>query len=207
MKTTPFDKYLAMMSVLRSRFDMIDLLRLSASDRFLVAETSAFHGRKIIEGIAFGCLIAVEHGIGDVPRDARGQWNADSILQSLQKKKLGSAFPSPSIIRKSTADEERTHRSYTTIDGQLDRRLTLDELRDAYNTLHGWNHEINPYVNEDRQEFLDKNETKLWNTLGRLHKFIERHTISIRGRMFFAVLKDSVDGQVKVLDLTKVQGL
>jgi hypothetical protein len=165
MNTSPIDKYRALLRVVRTRFDMIEMLKGSAGDRSLVAEACAFHGRKIVEGIAFGCLIAVEHGLGDAPRDAKGKWNADAILTSLKKKNLGTAFPSPSIIRAATAEERREHGGVgVTIEGQPDRRMTLDELLDAYTHLHRWNHEINPYVDNDRQEFLSKHEGKLWDT-------------------------------------------
>ena len=163
MSSSPEEKYRALMRVVRTRFDMIALLQGSVGDCFLVAEACAFHGRKIVEGIAFGCLIAVEHGLGEVPRDVRGKWNADAILLSLKKKNLETVFPSPSIIRPVTAEERRAHPGIgATIEGQPDRRMTLDELSDAYTALHRWNHEINPYVDDDRDGFLNKHEGSLW---------------------------------------------
>lgn len=208
MVTSPVEKYRRLMRVMRGRFDMIDLLKASAGDRFLVAEACAFHGRKIIEAIAFGCLVAIEHGLGEVPRDAKGKWNAEKIFDSLERKNLGTAFPSPSIVRKPTAEELVTHGKLgATVEGQPERRLELSALKKAYVDLHRWNHELNPYVDDGRQEFLDKHEKALWLILGNLRRFMERHTISIRGKMFFAVLKDSADGQVKVINLTKVSDL
>ncbi len=76
------------MCVVRSRLDFIASARHIDVDPFSIAEVCAFHGRKVIEGIAFGCLIAVEHGLKHVPRDAKGQWSAESILRSLKGKNL-----------------------------------------------------------------------------------------------------------------------
>ncbi len=41
---------------------------------------------KIIEAIAFGCLIGLENGLKVIPRDAQGQYNAETIFKTLSKK-------------------------------------------------------------------------------------------------------------------------
>jgi len=56
----PRDTYLALMLTVRYRFDTIEALQDGSSEPFSRAETAAFHGRKIVEAIAFGCLVAVE---------------------------------------------------------------------------------------------------------------------------------------------------
>ncbi len=136
MARTPYESYYALMAVIRTRFDMINMLKGSNGDRFLVAESCAFHSRKILEAIAFGCLVSVEHGLGAVPRDAKGKWKADAILKSLAKKGLGTAFPSPSIIRAATQEERQQYAATVTIEGQPNRRLTIEELVTVYTQLH-----------------------------------------------------------------------
>src|SRR5688500_16402590 len=108
MTALPKDVYLDLMKTIRRRLDLVETLRSSQVDDFAKAETAAFHGRKTVEGIAFGCLVATENSINHVPRDARGQWNAEAILKSLTSKKL-TAFPSPSIIRLPTTEEQEQH--------------------------------------------------------------------------------------------------
>ena len=61
------------MTTIWHRLDVIEKLAKLDGSHFTRAETAAFHGRKVTEGIAFACLVAVENGIGHVPRDAKGQ--------------------------------------------------------------------------------------------------------------------------------------
>ena len=61
------------MEVIRSRFDSIDALSKIGFDNFNNTEMAVFHGRKIIEGIEFACLIATKNGFKTIPRDAEGQ--------------------------------------------------------------------------------------------------------------------------------------
>lgn len=199
MNSSPQDKYLRVMQTIRERFDLINQIKTSEGNQFFIAETCAFHCRKIIEGIAFACLIAVENGITYLPRDAKGQWNAAKIISALEKKDLGTAFPSPSIIRKATLEEIRNHSTPITIEGQTNKRINSDELKSIYTGIHTWNHELNPYTNDGQLSFLKKNENNLWLSLDKIWNLIEKHAISIQGKMFFCVLKDDIDGQVKVV--------
>jgi hypothetical protein len=203
MKIQPQDKYKSLMSVIRWRFDHINTIKASGLDVFFSAETAAFHGRKIVEGIAFGCLVVLEQGIKNVPRDAEGQWNAETIFRSLQKKKLD-AFPSPSLIRTPSEEEVRENgRLGATIEKKLDSVLSINEMCAIYNRVHCWAHEINPYVCANRLEFISKHGNALWSDLASLEKFIERHVISIKGEMFYCTLRCSSDGNTKVMSLSK----
>ena len=93
---SPYELYLALMKTVRGRLDVIQELRLGSANHSLRAESAAFHGRKIIEAIAFGCLVAIENGLDTIPSDAKGQWNAESILRRLKKKDLsGPPEPEP----------------------------------------------------------------------------------------------------------------
>jgi hypothetical protein len=146
MPDKPIEVYAEVCKTISNRFDTIDNLKSGSFDSLAKAELCAFNARKVIEGIAFGCLIAVENSIGDVPRDSKGQWNAEKILTTLEKKDLGTAYPSPSIIRQSTPEEHKQHNVKATIEGVPGRRLEKAELFKMYTRMHVWNHEFNPYV-------------------------------------------------------------
>ena len=204
MSDEAYKKYREVMQVIRQRFDLVEALRHSTAERFTVAETAAFNGRKIVEGVAYGCLITLEHGLDYVPRDVRGHYSAAEIFKFLEKKKLGTAFPSPGIIRQPSKEEIAEQGVLAaTVEGKPERRLTIAELIEIYTNLHRWNHELNPYVERDREKFLERYENGLWGSLSRVWLFLERHAISIHGQMFLCVLRDKVDGAVKVVRLSK----
>src|SRR5690349_9887066 len=100
----PVEVYKDLMTTIRSRFDLVNTLKAQRTDESFVDEIAAFQGRKILEGIAFGCLVAVENGVGAVPRDAEGQYRANKIFSSLDKRNL-KVLPSPSEIHKATEEE------------------------------------------------------------------------------------------------------
>ncbi len=202
MKTHPGQQYENLMVTIRQRFDVIEVLRPVDMDVFSKAETVAFHGRKIIEGIAFACLVAIDNGLKHVPKDAKGQWNAEKILKKFSAKNI-QVFPSPSVIRKATEDECAEHDVNLVVEGIPDHRLSHDDLIKIYKRLHKWLHEINPYTGQNREQFINQNETTLWQDLAKLHNLVERHFISIKGTGFFCTLRDSQDGRTKVMMLTK----
>ena len=63
MDKIPLEIYVELMTTIRHRLDVIETIRQSQIDDFSRAETAAFHGRKVIEGISFACLVTVENGI------------------------------------------------------------------------------------------------------------------------------------------------
>ncbi|HEX9660449.1 MAG TPA: hypothetical protein VGA18_09110, partial [Rhodothermales bacterium] len=201
MSIAPSELYLSLMRTIRSRFDLLDALRGLEAGGFSKAETAAFQGRKIVEVIAFGCLVATEQGLKHVPHDAKGQWAADAIFKSLRKKGI-STFPSPSIIRRAVP-EDYVEGINVVIEGVPERRISSVDMEALYVRLHKWLHELNPYVTTDRATFLAVHETQLWEDLQKVERFIERHFISIRGEGFYCVLRDSVDGLTKVKPLSK----
>lgn len=201
------EKYLNLMSAIRDRLDLINQQRsalTSSSKHFLIAETAAFHGRKVVEAIAFSCLTTIEHGIKEIPKDAKGQWNAEKIFRRISKMGYG-PLPSPSQIRDATEEEFRTEGAKVVIEGIADRRLKYDELIEIYQNLHIWLHEVNPYVHDSHNNFFDKHAARLWLDLQRIEAFIVEHFISIKGEGFFCVLRDKQDGKTKVLPLSKIQ--
>src|SRR5688500_4557221 len=122
----PKDIYLNLMKIIRGRLDVIQSIRSTGIDNYSKAEILAFHGRKIIEGIAFGCMVGIENGLVQIPKDAHGQFNAEKIFKSLIKKRL-EIFPSPSTIRKAT-DKEQKENIRMVVEGVAERRITREEL-------------------------------------------------------------------------------
>lgn len=193
--------YHDLMQRIRARFDIIDLLRISEGESFARGESAAFQGRKIIEGIAYACLIAIEHGAQQIPRDAKMHWNAEKIFKSLKSKGFDN-LPSPSAIRPATK-EERADGHTIVIEGISENRLSHDQITEIYQRLHAWLHEANPYVYGSTGAFdADKTDT-LWRDLGSLKNFVNRHFISVQGEAIFCTLWDLIDNQTKVLQLSK----
>ena len=202
MAQTALQIYVDLMMTIRSRLDVIESLSNLSGNDFSRAETAAFHGRKIIEGIGFACLVAIENGLKHVPRDARGQWNAETILKSLKSKSIPT-LPSPSIIRKASISERETDSVKAVIEGVPERRISHDDLIAIYQSMHRWLHEINPYTEPDRSAFYAKRGQSLWDDLVRINRFVEKHFISISGEGFFCVLRDNMDGSTKVMPLSR----
>lgn len=203
MASNPVQQYGELMTTIRQRLDLIDVLKEANLNAFSKCETAAFHGRKVVEGIAFGCLVAVENGLKCVPKDAKGKWNASSIFHSLKSKKI-MVLPNPSIIRAASQSEQAEHDVQKTVQGIPELCLTHDDITGIYSRLHKWLHEINPYVEADRAAFIAHNENSLWEDLHKVHKLVERHFISIGGEGFYCTLRDSHDGLTKVLPMSKI---
>jgi hypothetical protein len=104
MEKLPQQLYLELMQIVRKQFDFLESLNDIPSNNFEKSEIAAFHGRKIVEAIAFGCLISTENGLKYIPKEAKGQYNAETILKALIKKGID-VFPSPCIIRNATPEE------------------------------------------------------------------------------------------------------
>ena len=198
---TPQDRYLDLMRTLRQRFDVIKALKSAPALAFEHADTAAFHGRKIIEGMAFGCIVAVDASKTTIPREARGQWDARKILLELKRKGLG-VLPSPSRLRLPTPHEQSLGAGVV-VEGIAEARLTEDALLQIYQRLHGWLHEANPYVHGSHAAYYAKNAASLWDDLALLRRFMERHAISINDHGFYCTLWDSTDGQTKIFDYSR----
>lgn len=202
MVKEPKEFYLELMQVVRARLDIIETLSNSGVDDYGKAELAAFHGRKIIEAIAFGCLIGIKNGLKHIPKDAQGQYNAETIFKMLNKKKI-EIFPSPSLIRYATQEEIKGHNVKGVIEGVPERRITREELIKKYQRMHNWLHELNPYTKDGQEIFHQKNAPQLWKDLDEISLFLQSHVMSIKGEAFFCTLKDKIDGQTKVGSLSK----
>lgn len=202
MKPTPLQNYQDLMQTIRNRFDLLDLLKANDLNSFSVNETAAFHGRKILEGIAFSSLVAVDHGLNKIPSDTKGQWNAEKIFSRLSSKNI-LALPSPTAIRYPSESEKHLNTGLV-FDGIPDRRIDLTELKAIYQRMHKWMHEMNPYTFNGYEIFIKENSSILWADLRRLYLFLEVHFIAIRGSGFICVLRDSKDGATKVKAMAKL---
>lgn len=202
MTQTALQTYCHLMVTIRYRFETLAQLSVSGIPPFAKAEQAAFHGRKIVEAIAFGCLVATENGLNQVPRDAKGKWNAKEILQSLRSKKI-STLPLPSELRLSNRNTPEESGARAVIEGVQQKRLSHDELIAIYGRFHAWLHELNPYTQPNRELFHDTHIESLNDDIARLRDFIERHFISINGEGFYATLWDSGDNEVKVHSLSR----
>lgn len=195
--------YHDLMRRIRARFDIIDLLRISDGESFTRAESAAFQGRKIVEGIAYACLIAIEHGDQQIPRDAKKHWSAEKIFKTLKSKGFDT-LPSPSVIRSATGqDLADGHR--IVIEGVRENRLDHDQITEIYQRLHAWLHEANPYVYGSPGAFgTDKTEI-LWRDLSSLKTCLKGHFISVKGEAIFCTLWDLDDNETKVMRLSKLK--
>ena len=180
MNISPTEKYLDLMKIVRTRFDLIEEVRKVNGDKFLIAETCGFHFRKILEAIGSGCLIALEHGTKNIHDNFKYCYKPDQVFRLL-KKKNQNILPSPSIIREATQNEEILHHVKVTIEGQPQKRLTIKDIIDIYSQTNDWNHEINPYSGHNRNTFYNHNAPILWENLIKIWVFIEKHIVSING--------------------------
>lgn len=203
MAPGPLNQYLSLMTAIRRRLDQIQSLKAQNGNDFARAEFAAFHGRKVVEGIAFGCLVAVKNGLKHIPRDAEKQWNAQNIFQSLTAKQI-KVLPNPSILRKPNTQEESENNAKFVVEGQPGLCLTSAHLIEIYQRLHGWLHEVNPYVKGDWDTFYAANHQTLWEDLDRLENMMSRHFTSIGGEGVYCTLRDAVDGQTKVFGATQI---
>jgi hypothetical protein len=140
------------------------------------------------------------------PRDVLFNWNPDKIFAKLAKKKI-SVFPSPSLIRAASPEERAAHQATITIEGQPSRRIEVQDLIKMYEKLHPWLHEINPYKSKRGSNISEVEINALLSLIQTIHKFIEKHLISINGKAYFAVIKDDKDGLAKVIPLDKISDL
>jgi queuine/archaeosine tRNA-ribosyltransferase len=206
MDELQLEKYKKLMKVVRDRLDSIKSISSNEFTNFNDTEIAAFHGRKIIEAIAFGCLIGTKNGFKTIPKDAEGQYNAEKIFKTLNRKGI-EIFPSPSEIRQATPEESIKHNVKIVIDGIPERRITKEELIKKYQRMHNWLHELNPYTREEQQVFYEKHQGQLVRDLEELRLFLVSHVMSINGEAFFCTLYDKIDGTTKVISLSKISDL
>jgi len=188
------DQYRGLMANIRARFEIIDGLKLAPASDYAALETGAFHLRKSVEATAFGCLVAMENGLREVPRDARGQWNADKLFVRL-KKTHPPVFPLAINAERPGPEQTGINHHITT---NKDWNLTIDEVRAIYRRTHKWLHEWNPYLPGGALKF-GKYRDELLSDIPKIWKWLLHHLIVVDGEVILTVLKRSEDVGVEVI--------
>ena len=198
------DTYIDLMAIVRERLDTINKIKLLGKESFYLSETVALHGRKIIEAIAFSCLLAVDNSLKAIPREAKGQYNAEKIFKTLRNKGIN-ALQNPSIIRQASEEEKNQHNvNIIVIEGIPSKCLTYDDLISIYQNLHNWLHELNPYTKKGHTEFNNTNRVQLWNDISRLEGMVEHHAMTVRGIGFYCTLRDKDTRDTKMIAISKI---
>lgn len=203
---SPAERYFELMKDVRLRIDHIRALESLRPDDPFACEQVALHGRRMIENIAFGCATIAEQAGFELPKSMRREYHAVRILRQLEAN-YDKPYPSPSIIRRPLAHDmvgPGGSAIAAVIEGVPAKRIPAIELEHMYNRLSDHLHGQNPLSGRSRIT-SDVNDYRiLWEGLTRLIQFIERHVMTIRGVGYFCVLRDSIDGSVKLLPITKL---
>lgn len=186
------------MTTVRARHELVFGLGLKQGSAFVDFETAAFHLRKSIEDIAFGCLVAMDKGFKKIPRDAQGQWNADKIFSKI-KNQDSIVFPE-SFDRVDPGQESPSGVNHHIVPHN-DANLSIDDVRGIYSRLHVWNHEWNPYVNVHRKDY-EKRKTGLIDFGLKLWNWIVCHMIGVGGKVFLVHLNEGPNDQVLIASAT-----
>ncbi|ATW04942.1 hypothetical protein [Sphingorhabdus sp. YGSMI21] len=194
-KPSPHLQYQSLLINIRARYEIINNLHPDANSDFAVLETSAFHMRKSIEGVAFSCLVALDNGLKQIPKDARGQWNADKIFAKLSKQK---ELVFPESFKRETPPEGSDPRVSHYIVKRPEINLTVDDVRAIYRRSHKWLHEWNPYVESLGRDF-EKSKAELLSDLPKIWDWLLQHLIGIGGKVFLGLLKDGPNEEVRVV--------
>ena len=185
-------QYRELMVNIGQRFEFIRRARLSSESDYFTLENAAFQLRKSIEGIAFGCLVASENGLKEIPRDAKGQWNAEKIFSRISRIKP-LVFP-VSFVRTDPV-EGVDDVQHVLNDNEL-VNLSINTVTDIYRRTHRWAHEFNPYVPLSEAKFDDL-RSKLLDDVNAIKSWISQHGI-YADKELLLVMMDHEQGSVKV---------
>ncbi|UYY58909.1 hypothetical protein [Sphingomonas sp. S2-65] len=192
LRVKTLQQYRLLMRNIRARFEIVDSLKLSHTSDYPELETAAFHLRKSIEGVAFGCLVAMENGLKSVPRDAIGQWNADRIFSKVAKR---TPVIFPVAIDREDPPAEAVGVQHHLVTNK-DCNLSVDQVRAVYRRTHRWLHEMNPYIPITADKFSELRADLLADVVS-VWKWLLHHFISASGEVFLTVLKTE-DGELEV---------
>jgi hypothetical protein len=171
---------------LRERIESAERNLASTASIVQKVENTALHGRKAIETIAHMSLVAIEHGLGElgIPKEAKKQWNAETIFSRLERKEI-EALPSPSGMSKS--NDPRFKAAFL---GISERRLSNAKLIEFYRLFHEPMHEDNPYRTADAEAKKLLLLPKFVHAIASLRDFTWIHFIGINGQGFVVDLKN-----------------
>ena len=178
---------------IRARFDIIDGLKLSKISEYAELETAAFHLRKSIEGVAFGCLVTMENGLNSVPRDAQGEWSADRIFSKMARQK-------PAIFPLAVNSEDPPQNSIGVqhhLTENKQHNLRVGQVRSIYRRTHPWLHEMNPYIPVTATKFENLRNALLDDIVSVWLWLLHHVTISNK-EIFMTVMKNS-QGELEVM--------
>ena len=194
---SPEDTYQVLAVNLRSRLDFAEnTLANPYKFAFQTVETVSLQGRKSVETIAYMMLVATEHAFGraNMPRDIRGQWNAEPIFKELKKRKLD-LIPSPQRV---TAPKDSPYS--LVIEGIAEHRLSYDDLVRIYRVFHKGLHEPNPYAHSVDDAYYLNLLPEIHKAISQIKNLTWRHLVFINGHAFLCILSDD-NGNVHVRGL------
>lgn len=135
----PYTAYEIGMTVIRARLLSLET---KPPDRhpLVHAERAALLVRKVVEGVAFAALSAVEYRNGQMMPELRNK-DADKLLSWLDKKRL---LRLPSARRVSPAAEPAPVGCLGSLAEATEHDMTVDQLRSAYSRASALIHERHP---------------------------------------------------------------
>ncbi len=188
-------RYTQIASRISERFKLVDAAY-STGRSPAVAESVALHTRKIIEGVAHGCLVAADMTSLGVPRDARGHWNAAKIFRNLKKRGV-LIFPQP-VVLKPASEEQIELGVKWHFEANREAQMSLDDVIGVYEECHRLLHEINPFVNEDLA-ISQEDDEGLFQSVHGLSRFLAVHFITVEGTALVASLWDGDEKAARII--------
>ena len=173
----PYTAYEVGMTVIRARLLYLDSKPADAHP-LVAAEKIAFQVRKIIEGVAFAALSAVEYRNRQMMSDHRGK-GADKLLIWLDKKRLLSL---PSARQVEPAPEPTPVGCLGSLVEAPDRNMAVEQLRAAYSRASALIHERHP--ERFIPETIEAECFALEEDGRRLRAWLWLHVTSLHGEAF-----------------------
>lgn len=158
--------------------------------------------RKIIEGVAHACLISCELRTGNVPRQVKGHWSAEYIIDYLNQRNL---LQMPRCARFRAGLEGDPHG----LDIYAGANDLIPWLLHMYSELHKLMHEFNPY--NDWIVFDGRAKAELeraWNGAAEYHKdlwnWLWVHAVELGDAAYLIQMGAADHTGIAVTDLQKL---
>lgn len=170
----PVRSYERSMSLIRARLISIEALPLGEAP-LLRAERIALQVRKIVEGVAFAALSAVEHRNKNILSEQRTK-DADKLLSWLDHRQL-LRLPSGQTLEASPSVEFKC-----VFSGAANQDMKLEELKSAYSRASSLIHERHPERLTDEQILIEG--ALIEEDARRLRGWLWLHIMFLRGEGF-----------------------